>query len=108
MTEAEMIEKVVLKIKLRPDMKTLDEPYINSTVADALSDVKDFINFVNDKDLVEGLITPLYDLTALRIALLGTDGLSSSSSAGVSESYLDDLPKALKAKLRKYRRLPCQ
>lgn len=106
MEEKEIIEKIIVSIKNRPDMKNINKEYLNDTVVDALDDVKTFINHRYGSELNEGLITPIKDLSVVRINLIGTEGISSSSKAGTSESYLGDIPVSVKNKLRKFRSLP--
>lgn len=106
MEEKEIITKATESIKNRPDMKNISEDYLKDTVVDALNDVKAFINHRVEDVLDEGLITPVKDLSVVRINLTGTEGISSSSKAGTSESYLSDIPVHIKNKLRKFRSLP--
>lgn len=106
MTKEEITQKVLVKLKTRPDTQYLNEAYLNETIDDAINDVYDFINARSDDDLVSGLVTPIKDICIVRLNLTGAEGLISSSKAGTSESYMDGIPKSIKAKLRKYRNLP--
>lgn len=106
MEEKELIDKVIKKLKNRPDMKNVKAEYMQDVVVDCLSDVKDFINFRTEDVFEDGLLTSIYDLSVIRINLTGTEGTSSASKAGTSESFIDDIPKSIQRKLRKYRRLP--
>lgn len=106
MEEKELIDKVVKKLQNRPDMKNVRTEYMNDVIEDCLNDVKDFINFRTEDVLENGLLTSVCDLSVIRINLTGTEGTSSASKAGTSESFLEDIPKSIQRKLRKYRRLP--
>lgn len=106
MQEKEILEMVAAKLKNRPDVINVNEFYLADVIEDAINDVEAFINHRVGEELDSGLITPIKDLCIVRINLTGTEGISSSSKAGTSETYLDDIPKSIKAKLRKYRRLP--
>lgn len=106
MEEKELIEKVTKSIKNRPDMKNINDDFLNDSVTDSLNDVKAFINHHTEGLLDEGLMTPIKDLCVIRINLTGTEGISSSSKAGTSESYISDIPSHIKNKLRKFRSLP--
>lgn len=106
MKAEEVNVKVYNKLILRPDTSNFKEEYLRDIICDAMNDTVDFINAVITDDIDGRLITPIYDLCVIRINLMGAEGLSSSSKAGTSETYADDLPKSIKAKLRKYRRLP--
>lgn len=106
MTKEEIALLVKSKIRARPDTKYIDDSYLDDTIIDAINDTYVFINAGDDTDLVEELITPIKDLCVVRLNLTGTEGITSSSKGGTSESYIDDIPKAIKRKLRKYRNLP--
>lgn len=106
MTKEEITKLVIAKLKARPDTQYLNETYLNETIDDAINDVYDFINARSDDDLVSGLVTPIKDICIVRLNLTGAEGLISSSKAGTSESYVDGIPKSIKVKLRKYRKLP--
>lgn len=106
MEEKELIDKITASIKKRPDMRNIDGEYLKDVVIDAINDAKTFINHRTGTELEEGLITPIKDLSVIRINLTGTEGISSSSKAGTSESYLSDIPIPIKNKLRKFRSLP--
>lgn len=106
MKKDELIKKVQAKIKNRPDMQYVNDEYLSDTLDDALNDVLDYINASEKSDLDEGLATPIKDLCMVRLNLTGSEGLSSSSKAGTSESYLENIPKSIRHKLQKYRSLP--
>lgn len=106
MEKQEIMKRVLLKIKSRPDIRCISEKYLAEVIDDAIYDVYNYINARSFNDLSDNLITPIKDLCIIRINLTGAEGIVSSSKAGTSETYIDDIPKAVKAKLRKYRRLP--
>lgn len=106
MSKEEMKQKVLNKLKARPDIKHIEQDFLVDVVDDAIDDAYYFINARNDDDLIESLETPIKDLCVVRLNLVGTEGLVSSSKSGTSESFLNDIPKPIKAKLRKYRNLP--
>lgn len=106
MTNKEVSEKVLVKIKTRPDMQYINDEYTQSTIEDAINDVYNYINAKSDDDLTESLITPICDICVIRLNLTGNEGLISSGKAGTSESYITSIPKPIRRKLQKYRRLP--
>lgn len=106
MEKQEIMKRVLLKIKSRPDTRYISEKYLAEVIDDAICDVYDYINARSYNDLSDALITPIKDLCIIRINLTGAEGIMSSSKAGTSENYIDDIPKAIKTKLRKHRRLP--
>ena len=103
MEKQEIMKRVLLKIKSRPDTRYISEKYLAEVIDDAICD---YINARSYNDLSDALITPIKDLCIIRINLTGAEGITSSSKAGTSENYIDDIPKAIKTKLRKHRRLP--
>lgn len=106
MKKEEIIEKVKTKINHRPDMQYIDETHLIDTIEDAINDVITYINATDENNLEESLIVPIKDLCVIRLNLIGSEGLTSSSKAGTSESYLENIPKAIRKKLQKYRGLP--
>lgn len=106
MKKEEIAEKVKAKIQSRPDMRYVDRLFMDDTIEDAINDVFAYINANDENGLEEGLITPIKDLCIIRLNLTGSEGLTASSKAGTSESYLDNIPKAIRKKLQKYRSLP--
>lgn len=103
MEKIEIKEKCFVKLKLKPHLLNMKEDYLKSVLEDAISDVEEFINAdVSD----EKLITPICDLCVIRVNTTGNEGVISSSKAGQSETFLEDIPKSIKNKLRKFRVLP--
>lgn len=103
MEKMKIKEKCLSKLKLKPHLLNVKEDYLKSVLDDAISDVEEFINIdVSD----EKLITPICDLCVIRINVTGNEGVISSSKAGQSETFLEDMPKSIKNKLRKFRVLP--
>ncbi|RJV85768.1 hypothetical protein DWX45_16460 [Erysipelotrichaceae bacterium AF19-24AC] len=99
-------EKVKAKLLLKPQCTHIETAYMDDTIEDAVNDVKDFINMMIDEELPEALVTPITDLCVIRLNLTGAEGITSSSKAGTSETYMDDIPKSIRRKLMKYRSLP--
>ena len=106
MTNKEVAEKVLAKLKIRPDMQYINDDYMNATIQDAFNDVYIYINARSDDDITESLITPICDICVISINLTGNEGLTASGKAGTSESYITSIPKPIRRKLQKYRRLP--
>lgn len=94
------------KVEINPTLKGIDSLYKDSVIDDAVNDVLDYINYIDGDDLNERIVTPIYDLCVMRLNLTGSEGLTSSSKAGQSESYDHDIPLSIRRKLRKYRSLP--
>ncbi len=102
----EIKDKVKTKLLLKPQCKHIDASYMDDTIDDALNDVRDYINSDVDEELPETLVTPITDLCVVRLNLTGAEGIVSSSKAGTSETYMDNIPKSIRCKLMKYRNLP--
>lgn len=66
----------------------------------------DLLEYTNLYELPAGLESSLIDLVIIKCNRLGTEGISSEGFSGVSTSYLDDIPKDVKRKLNRYRKLP--
>lgn len=101
----ELKEKVLSKIKKRPDTIYIKADYLEDQISDAINDVLDFVNYKKDGEFPETFITIAADLCIIRLNATGNEGLSSSSKAGTSESYSGDIPMPIKRKLRKYRKI---
>jgi len=106
MNKVEIAEMVRTKIQNRPDMRYVDNLFLDDTIEDAINDALTYINANDENDLSESIVTPIKDLCVIRLNLVGSEGLTSSNKAGTSESYLDNIPKAIRKKLQKYRGLP--
>lgn len=102
----EIKDKVKAKLMLKPQCMHIDTLYMDDTIDDAVNDVRDYINSDIDEELPETLITPIADLCVIRLNLTGAEGITSSSKAGTSETYMDNIPKSIRRKLMKYRSLP--
>lgn len=106
MTTKEIAETVLAKLNARPDMQYIKKNYMQSAIEDAINDVYIYINAKSDDDLTVNLITPITDICVIRLNLTGNEGLTSSGKAGTNESYITSIPKSIRRKLQRYRRLP--
>lgn len=104
MNQQELKEKVITKLNFKPHIKHVEQSYVVDTVDDAVNDALDYINY-HDGDIDEKMVTPVTDLCVYRLILTGNEGLTSSSKAGTSETYSEDIPKSIRRVLRKYRDL---
>lgn len=100
-----MEEKILNSLLLRPGMEGR-EVLLKDLIKDSIQDVKDYINYSLDDDLPEQLKVIVQDVTLIKFNKIGAEGLQSESYSGVSQNYIDGLPKELKSRLRRYRRLP--
>lgn len=101
-----MEDKVLDSLKLR--IKNINEDVLNDLIADAITDVKTYINWPaeTEETFPEGCNTIIKDIVMIRANRLGSEGIASESHSGVSQTYENDFPPELKRRLNKYRRLP--
>ncbi|MEG2412629.1 MAG: phage head-tail connector protein [Clostridium sp.] len=102
----EQIDSILKSVKLRPGMSSLREELIIEFIEDTFNDVAEYINLELGVDMPIGCISIVKDLVIIKANKLGSEGISSDSHEGVSQSYIDGIPKDIKARLRRYRRLP--
>ncbi len=101
-----MIEKIIESIKLRPGISNVDEFLLADLVQDSVIEVSDYINLKEGKELPIGCISIIKDIVVIKVNKLGSEGISSESYSGVSQSYTEDIPKDILRKLKRYRKLP--
>ena len=53
-----------------------------------------------------GCISIIKELVVIKINKLGSEGISSESHEGISQSLIEGIPSDVKMKLRRYRKLP--
>lgn len=95
-----MLEKLKILLDIKDNSKDI---ILNLLIEDATQEVLDY---THQATLPAGLESAVRDIVIINYNRRGTEGLISESFSGVSQSYLDDLPKPLQKKLRSYRRLP--
>lgn len=101
----ELIYQVLESVKLRPGISNNSDELLKDLINDVITDVKDYINYSDDEELPKGLISVIKELVIVKCNTLGTEGLNSQSSNGVSENYINDISKSIKKKLNRYRKL---
>lgn len=101
----ELISQVLSSIKLRPGISNNNDELLKDLITDTITDIKDYINYSDIEELPTGLISVIKELVIVKCNTLGAEGLNSQSSNGVSENYTNDIPKPIKKKLNRYRKL---
>lgn len=101
----ELINQVLESVKLRPGVSNNADELLKDLINDVINDVKDYINYSDSEELTSELISAVKELVIIKCNTLGTEGLNSQSSNGVSENYTNDIPKSIKKKLNRYRKL---
>lgn len=100
-----MEEQILESIKLRPGISNNSDELLKEFILDAIQDVKDFINYSDEEELPAGCISIVKELVVIKCNQLGDEGISGTNASGVSQNYLNDIPKSIKKKLYKYRKL---
>lgn len=98
-----MLERLRIKLGLAKE-DTDKMSLLKICIEDATNDAMNITN--QTKEYVEQhLAITIVDIAVLIYNRIGTEGLVSQSVSGMSESYMDDLPKNLKKILYAHRRL---
>jgi len=100
------IDEVFQALKLRPGISNLSDDLLKDFIQDSFNDVSEYINLEDGLEMPIGCISIVKDLVVIKVNKIGSEGISSESYEGVSHSYIDGIPKEIKARLRRYRRLP--
>ncbi len=100
------IDDILEALKLRPGISNLSDELLKDFIQDSFNDVSEYINLQEDDEMPVGCISIVKDLAVVKANRIGSEGISSESHEGVSQTYIDDIPKEIKARLRRYRRLP--
>ncbi|WP_288868801.1 phage head-tail connector protein [uncultured Parvimonas sp.] len=95
-------DKIIKELNERPGMEKISE----CLYQDAIDDIMTFTHLKKEEvEKIEAMGSIVKDLIAFRFNTLGVEGISSENQAGVNTSYIDDIPKRIKVRLRAYRRL---
>ncbi|NFA40989.1 hypothetical protein EXM65_00020 [Clostridium botulinum] len=101
-----IVEKIIESIKLRPGISNNSDDILLDIIKDTIIDVSEYINLEDGKELPTKCISIVKDIVVIKVNKLGSEGVSSESYSGVSQSYIEDIPKDILRKLRRYRKLP--
>ncbi len=99
-------DDILVSLKLRPGISNLSEELLKDFIKDIFNDVAEYINLEEGIEMPIGCISVVKDLVVIKANKIGSEGISSESHEGVSQSYIDGMPKDIKTRLRRYRRLP--
>lgn len=93
------------KIKISLNISTEDTSKDNLLNL-MLEDVQEFIlNYCNIKELPGKAESLIRRITNIRYNIMGSEGLNSESYSGVSQSFIDGLPKDIKQELDTIRKV---
>lgn len=99
-------DKLLQSLKLRPGISNFSDDLLRDIILDVYSDVAECINLIDGVEMPLGCISIIKDLVAIKVNKLGSEGISSESHEGISQSFINDIPNDIKLKLRRYRKLP--
>ncbi|AUM97490.1 phage head-tail connector protein [Clostridium botulinum] len=97
---------ILQSLKLRPGISNFSDELLKDLLVESYNDVAEFINLNEGEEMPLGCINIVKDLVVVKVNKLGSEGLSSESYSGVSQSYIEDIPKDIKRKLIRKRKLP--
>ena len=100
------IDNIVASLKLRPGISNLTTELLTDIVQDTITDVVEYINLEEGTEVPTRCVSIVKDIVIVKCNKLGSEGLSSESYSGVSQSYIEDIPKDILRKLKRYRKLP--
>ena len=106
MTQDEQKSKILESVKLRPGLSNLSDELLKDFIYDSYNEIVEYINLIEGTEMPVGCISIVKELVIIKVNKLGAEGISSESHEGVSQSYIEDMPKDILRKLRRYRRLP--
>lgn len=101
-----MENRILESIKLRQGISNNSDDLLLDIIKDTIVEVSDYINLEERKELPEKCISIVKDISIIKANKLGSEGVSGESYSGVSQSYIEDIPKDILRKLRRYRKLP--
>lgn len=97
---------ILQSLKLRPGISNFSDELLKDLLVESYNDVAEFINLNEGEEMPLSCINIVKDLVVVKVNKLGSEGLSSESYSGVSQSYIEDIPKDIKRKLIRKRKLP--
>ncbi|MDM8312903.1 phage head-tail connector protein [Clostridium cadaveris] len=106
MTQSEQKVKILEAVKLRPGISNISDTLLSDFISDVFNDISQYINLIEGAEMPQGCISIVKDLVVIKCNKLGSESVSSESHEGISQSYIEDIPKDVKSRLRRYRRLP--
>lgn len=99
-------EEILQSLKLRPGISNFSDELLKDLISDSFNDVAEYINLTLGEAMPLGCISIIKELVVIKINKLGSEGISSESHEGISQSFIEGIPSDVKMKLRRYRKLP--
>lgn len=99
------VNSILSSLMMRPGLKEANLELLEDMVRDCVVEIHDAINYPDNEDIPEALHGVAKELVCARYNQDGAQGIQSESqSSGGSVTYMDDISKAMKRKIYKYRR----
>ena len=95
-----MLESIKLRLGLTDNSK---DPLICDYISDVTEDILEILNMNELPKKAESIVK---DLVIIKYNLNGSEGLTSESYSGISQAFIDDIPKDIKRKIMRLRKLP--
>lgn len=99
-----MDKDIISSLLLREGIE--NKELITDMVNDCIQELKDYLNYEDKEVLPDSTSSIVKELVLIRYNRDGAEGIQSEGFSGVSTSYMDDIPKALKRRINAKRRLP--
>ena len=96
------MDEILTAVKLRPGADTLSEDLLKDIIQDSIYEVIEYTKTEELSNLAKSLVK---DITIYKINRLGSEGVSSESFSGTSQSFIDGYPAEIKKKIRRVRGL---
>lgn len=96
------MEEILTAVKLRPGADALSEDLLKDIIQDSIYEVTEYTKTEELSNLAKSLVK---DITIYKINRLGSEGVSSESFSGTSQSFIDGYPAEIKKKIRRVRGL---
>ncbi|MEG1495270.1 MAG: phage head-tail connector protein [Bacilli bacterium] len=91
---------------LRPGLADMDSELLLDIIEDSIEEVKEYINLSEEDTIPTKAIVIVKEIAIIRANKIGSEGLSNESYSGVSQSFIDGLPKDTLKKIKRLRKLP--
>lgn len=104
--DTDKINEILKSVKLRPGISNYSDELLTDIIQDTVNDVSCALNLTVNDDFPKQAYSIVKDIVVIKCNRMGSEGLSSQSASGVSESYIEGLPKDIKKKILSLRKLP--
>ena len=96
------MEEILTSIRLRPGMSEIEDNLLKDIIQDTICEVEEYTKASELDNIAKALVK---DIVVFKVNRLGSEGISSESFSGTSQSFIDGYPAEIKKKIRRIRRL---